>query len=101
MKLTDQGRRLSARWKSSPQAVEQEGVEDVWTTWTVTVARYERTGRPRIQPGSQRIERQVVLPGRWVRNQDGELVAVVDLNLRRLWPLTKTSGRTRLASERR
>jgi len=76
MRLTEDGRARSKQWHSyppSPGARELRG-------WWVTVARYERTGPPRIGAREAYTEdvprplpaHRVVIPGHWVPNDDGK-----------------------------
>lgn len=69
MKLTARGRTASLRWPGRDE-VSREMNE--LHPWEVTVARYKRTGAPVIRPGSTPTERRVVIPGRWIPNEDGK-----------------------------
>ena len=68
MKLTPAGHRASTRWKSSdePRAANE------LRSWWVVVARYQRTGPPVIRAGAKATERIVMIPGRWIPNEDGK-----------------------------
>ena len=74
MRLTEDGRARSKRWRTntSPPG------DHAYRGWWLTVARYERTGRPRIGPRESEEVGQgmipahdVVIPGHWVPNEDG------------------------------
>lgn len=67
-KLTARGRKASLRWPGRDE-VSREMNE--MHSWEVTVARYERTGAPVIRPRSTPTELRVMIPGRWIPNEDG------------------------------
>lgn len=83
MRLTADGRARSARWTTFPFAPHELPLAPhtrVAQTWSVTVARYERTGPPRIGP-REAFEgdtprplpaHRVLIPGHWVPNEDGQ-----------------------------
>jgi hypothetical protein len=72
VRLTEEGRRRSSGWQRYDPSDHQ------LTSWTVTVARYERSGAPILPPTSSVDEdsrlpqRLVTIPGRYLPNEDGK-----------------------------
>ncbi len=68
MKLTAEGRKASVRWQSG----DEFHTPGTAHRWDVPVAHYERSGTPVIRPGATSTERLVMIPGRWIPNEDGK-----------------------------
>jgi hypothetical protein len=61
-------------WTQEPFDVERDGVTEPWIKWRVRLAKYNRSGVPRISAGDSKNERRVVIPGRWNVNEDGRML---------------------------
>jgi hypothetical protein len=75
LRFTPAGRRLAARSPVGGAPADAADGAPIATTYSLAVARFERTGRPEIlaAPGSTR--RRVVVHGRWVPNDEGKALA--------------------------
>jgi hypothetical protein len=77
LRLTAEGRRRSVHWLRSgdgPGFTRQPEDDREWTDWFVTAAHFERTALPRTESTDARDRKRVVVPGRWMANDEGQIL---------------------------
>lgn len=74
LRLTSAGQRVVARSPYAPTTCEADARGTV-TTYGVPVARFERSGSPEVETTESRTRRRVVVRGRWVPNEAGQVLA--------------------------